>query len=128
LKGNKVAELTLISTHQRPLKPLVEAALANELRLLEAGIQRTERRLREFEARYQLSTDEFTRRFEGDEFEETLEFAEWIGEYRLLERLREKVDTLQGVEFANSEDNIVASPAPILSAVLDEVEMLVQLP
>lgn len=37
-----MTELTLISTNQRPLKPLVEAALANELRLLEAGIRRTE--------------------------------------------------------------------------------------
>ena len=96
-----MAELTLVSTRQRPLKPLVEAALANELRLLEAGIRRTERRLRELEAQYQLSTDEFIRRFEGDEFGETLEFAEWIGEYRLLKRLCEKADTLRRVEFAD---------------------------
>ena len=96
-----MTELTLVSTRQRPLRPLVEAALANELRLLEAGIQRTEGRLREFEAKHQLSTDEFMRRFEDDEFEETLEFAEWIGEYRLLERLRDKADTLRGIEFAN---------------------------
>jgi hypothetical protein len=96
-----MAELTLVSTRQRPLKPLVEAALANELRLLEAGIRRTEQRLREFEAKYQLSTDEFVHRFEGDEFGETLEFAEWVGEYRLLERLHEKADTLRGIEFAN---------------------------
>lgn len=96
-----MTELTLVSTRQQPLKPLVEAALANELRLLEAAIRRTEQRLREFEAEYQLTTDEFIRRFENDEFEETLEFAEWIGEYRLLKRLREKADTLRGIEFAN---------------------------
>jgi len=27
--------------------------------------------------------------------------TEWVGEYRLLERLREKADTLQGIQFAN---------------------------
>ena len=54
-----MAELTLISTHQRPLRPLVEAASANELRLLEAGIRRTEQRLHELETKYQLSTDKF---------------------------------------------------------------------
>ncbi len=96
-----MTELTLISTAQRPLRPLVEAALANELRLLEAGIRRTEQRLYEFEAKYQLPTAEFIRRFENDEFEGTLELAEWIGENRLLERLREKADTLKGIEFAN---------------------------
>lgn len=96
-----MTELTLISTHQRPLKSLVEAALANELRLLQAGVQRTEQRLDEFEAKYQLSTSEFIRRYEADEFEETLDFAEWIGEYRLLEKLLEKIDVLQGIQFAN---------------------------
>ncbi len=96
-----MTELTLISTAQRPLRQLVEAALANELRLLEAGIRRTEQRLHEFEAKYQLPTTEFIHRFENDEFEETLEFAEWIGENRLLERLHEKADTLKGIEFAN---------------------------
>jgi hypothetical protein len=89
-----MTKLTLVSAHKRPLKPLVEAALTNELRLLEAGIRRTQKRLDEFEARYRLSTHEFVDRFEHDEFEETLEFAEWMGEYRLLERLREKADTL----------------------------------
>ena len=72
-----MTELTLISTHPRPLKPLIEAALANEARLLEAGIRRTEERLNDFETKFNLLTAEFIRRFENDEFEETLEFAEW---------------------------------------------------
>jgi len=96
-----MSELTLVSSHQRPLKPLVEAALANELRLLEAGIRRTKKLLDNFEAKYQMLTDEFIYRFEKDEFEETLDFAEWVGESRLLERLQEKVDILRGIEFAN---------------------------
>jgi hypothetical protein len=33
-------QLTLTTTTQRPLQPLVEAALNNELRMLEAAIQR----------------------------------------------------------------------------------------
>jgi hypothetical protein len=96
-----MTELKLVSAHQRPLKPLVEAALTNELRLLQAGIRRTEQRLKDLEEKYQLSTEDFIRRFENDEFEETLEFDEWIGEFRLLERLREKAETLQDIEFAN---------------------------
>jgi len=96
-----MTELKLVSPHQHPLKPLVEAALANELRLLEAGIRRTEQRVQEFETKYQLSTDEFIPRFENDEFEETLEFSEWVGEHRLLTRLREKAEILRGIEFAN---------------------------
>lgn len=93
--------LTLTSPTQRPLRPLVEAALENQVRLLQAGIQRSEERLRAFETEYQLDTSDFIRRYENDELPETLPLAEWIGEYRLLARLREKVATLQEIRFAN---------------------------
>ena len=96
-----MAALTLISTRQRPLRSLVEAALQNELRLLQAGIQRTEQRLRAFESQYSLSSREFLQRYENDALPERLDFAEWVGEYRLLERLREKAETLQEIRFAN---------------------------
>ncbi len=94
-------QLTLVSNHTRSLKPLVEAALQNELRLLQAGIQRSEQKLRTWEARYGFPTSEFVHRYENDQFEETLEFAEWIGEHRLLARLLEKAQILQEVKFAN---------------------------
>ena len=96
-----MAELRLISDHERQLKPLVEAALKNELRLLEAGINRTQQNMRKFEERFHLSTLEFIGRYENDEMEETMDYAEWIGEYRMLERLREKAETLRGIRFAN---------------------------
>ena len=96
-----MAKLTLVSPRDYPLQPLVEAALANELRFLEVGIQRTEQRLGEFEQKHQMNTEEFIARYENDEFSETLEFAEWIGEHRLLARLREKAETLRGVQFAH---------------------------
>jgi hypothetical protein len=96
-----MAALTLTSSRERPLRPLVEAALHNELRLLQTGIRRTEQRLQAFETKYGFSSQEFLRRYEDDELPETLDFAEWIGEYRLLERLREKADTLQEIRFAN---------------------------
>lgn len=96
-----MTELTLVSTSQHSIKPLVEAALTNELRLLETGIRRTEQRLQEFETKYRLKTAEFLQQYENDQLAETLELAEWIGEYRLLERLREKAETLRGIQFAN---------------------------
>jgi phage shock protein A len=96
-----MAELTLRSSRQGHLKPLVEAALHNELRLLEAGINRTRQKLQEFEARFGLSSAEFIRRYEQGKMEESLEFAEWIGEYRLLERLQEKAETLREIQLGN---------------------------
>lgn len=96
-----MTQLTLISTSRRPLKPLAEAALANELRLLETGIERTKRRLAGLETRHGMATEEFIRKFEANELEETLETAQWVGEQRLLVRLQEKADALREIEFAN---------------------------
>lgn len=94
-------ELTLISSYQRPLRPLVEAALQNELRFLQVNIKRTELDLSKFEARFGLLTSEFIQRFENDELPETLDYVEWVGEYRLLIRLKEKIEALQEIRFAN---------------------------
>jgi hypothetical protein len=93
--------LKLTSSNNRPLRPLIEAAIQNEVRLLQAGIQRTEARLQAFEAEYDLSTEEFLLRYERDDLVETLAFAEWIGEHRMLERLHEKAETLQEIRFAD---------------------------
>ena len=96
-----MSAVTLTSPRQRPLRPLVQAAIQNEVRLLQTGIRRTEQRLRAFEGQCGFSTQEFLRRYQNDELPETLEFVEWVGESRLLERLKEKADTLQEIRFAN---------------------------
>jgi len=96
-----MADLKLVSTRKHELRPLVQAALTNELRLMEAGIRRTEQRLQEFERQYHIGTEDFIARYENDEMEETLDFDEWIGEFRLLSRLQEKADTLKDIRFAN---------------------------
>ena len=67
-----MAELTLHSSRQGQLKPLVEAALHNELRLLEAGLNRTRQRLQEFETRFGLPSAEFIRRYEQGALEEVV--------------------------------------------------------
>lgn len=96
-----MSELVLKSQNKRALRPIVEAAIHNELRLLQAGIHRTERRLKAFETKYGMDSAEFIRRYESDELEESLEFGEWIGEHRLLNRLREKASTLQSINIAD---------------------------
>ncbi|HEY84104.1 MAG TPA: hypothetical protein G4N96_03190 [Chloroflexi bacterium] len=96
-----MTELTLVSAHRRSLKPLIKSALANEARLLDLSLRRTEQRIQAFEEKYHLPTDTFLARFENDELDETLDFAEWVGEYRLLKRMREKADILRGIKFAN---------------------------
>ena len=94
-----VQQVTVTTDAQIALKPLIESALRSELRMLELSLQRTSQRLRTFETQYGLTSEEFERRFNAGEAEESLDFIEWAGEiktYRLLEAHRQ---TLQGVQL-----------------------------
>jgi hypothetical protein len=94
-----MTELKLISKQGGSLQTLIEGVIADALRSTETGIGQTEARLRSFEQQYQLSTSEFLERYSNDEFQETLELDEWIGESRMLKRLQEKAERLRGVEL-----------------------------
>lgn len=48
-----------------------------------------------------MTTAEFVARYENDDLSETLEFAEWVGEYRMFIRLCDKADTVREIQFAN---------------------------
>ena len=94
-------ELKIKCQHPESLKILLKTAVEKELQSLSNGIERTKQRLQEFETKYQLSTEEFLTRYENDEFTETLELDEWIGESWMLKNLREEVENLKVVEFVN---------------------------
>lgn len=96
-----MSDIRLVSEGERELKPLVQAALANELRLIEAGIRQAERKIENYEKQYGISTQEFISGYENDDREDTMEAAEWIGEYRLLGRLREKAEILRDIRIEN---------------------------
>ncbi|MFB2976804.1 hypothetical protein [Microseira sp. BLCC-F43] len=96
-----MAELKIICEEPDSLKQLIEEAVSKRMASLKDGIRRTEERIKEFESKYQMSTEEFLRRYENDEIQETLELDEWIGESWMLKGLQEDLDTLRGIEFVN---------------------------
>ncbi|MFB2935677.1 hypothetical protein ACE1B6_10525 [Aerosakkonemataceae cyanobacterium BLCC-F154] len=98
-----MAELKIICEYPDSLKQFIEEALSKRIASLKDGIRRTEERINEFESKYQMSTEEFLRRFENDEIQHRLdmEFDEWVGECRMLKMLSEKLDRLKVIEFVN---------------------------
>lgn len=96
-----MVELKLVFKRKYQLKPLVKAALYNELRLMEAGMRRTEERLRGFEEKYHLITEDFISSYENNAIEETVDLDEWVGEFRMRKRFKEKIETRKDVRFAN---------------------------
>jgi hypothetical protein len=92
-------QITVTTEAQIALKPLIESALRSELRLLELSLQRTAQRLRAFEAQYGLISEEFERRFNAGEIEESLDFIEWAGELKTYRLLEAQHQALQGVRL-----------------------------
>jgi predicted chitinase len=81
------------------IKPLVEAAIQNEKRLLLHGIQRTRQRLAAFEAQSGMTSSQFERRYNTAELEETLDYADWLMEIKALELLEEQYQALKDARF-----------------------------
>lgn len=81
-------QLTIATTDKTTLKPLVQSAIENEKKMLFLGIERTQKRLAEFEQQFGMSSAEFERRLNAFELAETVEFTDRrmeIGMLRLLE-------------------------------------------
>jgi hypothetical protein len=91
----------IVSTEEPiALRPLLEAAIQSELRMLELGLSRTIERLRVFEQQYGMTSDEFGRRFLAGEVDECLDFIEWAGELKTLQQLQIKQQALQKVQMS----------------------------
>jgi hypothetical protein len=81
------------------LKPLLKAVMQNEARQLAHGITRTKERLTAFEKQFGMSSDEFMRRYETGEIQETLDFIDWWGETEMLRLLKEEQLALSGARI-----------------------------
>lgn len=83
-------QITIETSDASQLKPLIREAIQAQLEDIERGIRKTRARLKAFERRYGMSTEEFLRRFHPGDLEETLDFIEWHGETKMLALLEEK--------------------------------------
>jgi len=79
--------ITIQTSDIERFKPLLETALDREAKLLEYSIQRTREALAPFEARYKMTTNEFERKFNSREIEETLDYLDWWMELEALRHL-----------------------------------------
>jgi len=88
-------QLTITTANRAMLKPLVESAIENEKKMLSRGIERTRKRLAEFERQFGMSSAEFERRLNALELTETVEATDWRMEIGMLRLLEEQYQALQ---------------------------------
>lgn len=94
-----IQKVTVTTDASVALKPLIESALRSEARMLELGLERTRQHLRAFEAQHSMTSEEFERRFERGEVEESLDFIEWAGEIKTRRLLQAQLEALKEAQL-----------------------------
>lgn len=80
-------------------QPVVQAIESYKIRL-RAAVDRTQRRLIEFERRYGVTTARFLQEMAAEDLEGgDLEYVEWAGEARLLEGLEAELRELEHARY-----------------------------
>ena len=88
-------QITIQTSNIERFKSVLETALGREAKLLDYSIERTREALAPFEARYNMTTDEFERKFKTREIEETLDFLDWWMEVEALRHLEAQCDSIK---------------------------------
>ena len=92
-------EIVIKTNASEALKPLVEAAIRNQIKALQHGVQRTKERITEFEKRAGMSSVEFEQKFQADQIEETIETIDWNMELAALKLLESQCRSLSEAEI-----------------------------
>ncbi len=86
--------------HALEVLSLVRTAVEAETRRLELALEAARRRLARFEEKYGVPSDRFIAEMAAEDLAGgDDEYVQWAGEYRLMERLQEKVIRLQGIRY-----------------------------
>ncbi len=86
------------------LLPLVRAAIDGEVVRLQLAIKLAGKRLLPFEEKYAVSSEHFMAEMTAEDLQGgDDEYVQWAGEYRLRQRLEEKLSRLQEVEYGDPD-------------------------
>jgi hypothetical protein len=79
---------------------MVKAAVGAEIRRMELGLEKTNRRINRFEKRYGISSDHFRRRFSAEDMKKgDDEYVRWAGELMIRDRIESDLKQLKDIRF-----------------------------
>ncbi|MCK8603920.1 hypothetical protein [Desulfoferrobacter suflitae] len=81
------------------VKVLIQAAVDNQLRIIEFGIAGTKAKLQELENRLGMASEDFYRQFSEGKLGDDMEYIRWAGEYETLEKLQRDYDDLRNTQL-----------------------------
>jgi len=94
-----MAEIVIRTGKPESIRPILDSAIRNQLKLLKASINRTQIRISSFEQKYNMSSEQFVQKIREGMDDDNLDFVEWIGETKILKRLEEEYKELEGLQI-----------------------------
>lgn len=98
---NSTNLIQIRSSQPKFIKQMIQMDLNHRLQDLEDGLQKTQIRLKQFEGKYQWSTEKFVTMFNDDQLQHSADFDEWLGEAWMLEKIQQKMAIIQEIEFVD---------------------------
>lgn len=81
---------------------LVKSAIAAEIARLEMALDLSARRLAPFEKKYLVTSEHFISEMAAEDLDGgDDEYVSWMGEFRLKQKLEEKLSKLKNIEYEN---------------------------
>ena len=82
---------------------LVQSAIESEIAKLELALKMAEKRLIPFEQKYRVTSDHFIAEMAAEDLDDNdEEYVRWAGEYKLMQRLQDKLQKLQEINYDDS--------------------------
>ncbi len=90
-----MAEIVLKTNQPGEASELVKEMISIETNRVNHSLAVAKRRLLRFESKYKITSDTFISDWTAEDLEgKDMEYVEWAGEYQLMQRLMERLQTL----------------------------------
>ena len=96
-----MAQLQIKPKSAANLTILIKSALENQMMLIDFGIAKTERKLKDLESEFGMSSRTFYEKFNQGKLGDDFEYLRWAGEYETLQRLKRDYDALRDIELCS---------------------------
>lgn len=88
----------------REVLPLVQSAIEGEIARLELSLKAAAKRLAPYEQKYSVTSEHFISQMAAEDLEGgDDEYVRWAGEYKLMQRLQEKLRQLREINYGDSD-------------------------
>ena len=91
-----MSEYVVVEFDRRAVS-LLTRILNTEYRRLQLELRMVEEKIRRFEKKYGMSSNEFLERYSRGELGDEEEFMEWYGELKFLERIHRELEELKKI-------------------------------